>query len=80
MYLLHDRALVDRRRPRIESDGPTPLMGADLGPLVRKVTGGHSWIARWSSWLLGTEIHVSPLSELWLRAHEDDWSKHGVDL
>jgi hypothetical protein len=55
-------------------------MGAEVRPLLRKVTGGHSWIARWSSWLFGTEIQVAPMSGTWLRAHENDWDKHGVDI
>jgi hypothetical protein len=80
MYLLHDRALVGRGRPRLEPEGPTPDMRADIGSLLRKVTSGHPWIARWSSWILGTEIHISPMSDMWLRAHESDWNKHGVDV
>jgi hypothetical protein len=62
------------------SDCPTPLMGVDIGPVLRKVTNGHSSIARWSSWLLGKEILVSPMSGRWLRAHRVDWNKHGVDV
>jgi hypothetical protein len=55
-------------------------MGGDIGPLLRKATSGHSWIAKWSSWLLGTQIQVSPMSGTWLRAHEADWSKHDMDV
>jgi hypothetical protein len=55
-------------------------MGVDIGLLLRKVTSGHSSIARWSSWFLGSEIHVSPLSGTWLRVHETDWNKHGMDV
>jgi hypothetical protein len=57
-----------------------PLMEADIGSWLRQGTSRHSWIARWSSWLLGTEIRVSPMSDTWLRAHENDRSKHGVDV
>jgi hypothetical protein len=80
MYVVHDHALIDHRRRRLEPDCPTPLMGAEVRPWLRKVTGGHSWIARWSSWLFGTEIQVAPMSGTWLRAHENDWDKHGVDV
>jgi hypothetical protein len=80
MHLMRDPALVDHGRPPVESGGRTLLMGADIWPFLRKVTSGHSWIARWSSWLLGTEIHVSAMSDAWLRVHEDDWNKHGVDV
>jgi hypothetical protein len=79
MYVLHDRALVGHARPRLDSC-PTPSMGGDIGPLLRKATSGHSWIAKWSSWLLGTQIQVSPMSGTWLRAHEADWSKHDMDV
>ena len=80
MYVLRDRALVDRDRRRLEWDWPTTLVGVDIGPFLREVTKGHSPIARWMSWLLRGEIHVSPMSGTWLRAHEDDWNKHGVDV
>jgi hypothetical protein len=80
MGLQHDLALVDDGRTRLESDRPTPTLGAELGLLVRKVTSGHSCIAKWSSWLLGTEIQVSRMSGTWLRTHADDWNKHPLDL
>jgi hypothetical protein len=80
MYLLHDSALVDHGRPAFESHHPVPIMGAGNARSLRKTTSGHSWIARWSSWLFCTEIHVSPMSDTWLRAHEDDSTKHGLHI
>jgi hypothetical protein len=72
-------ALLDQGPRHLESDGPTPFAGADLRSLVRKLTGGDSWIARWSSWLLGSRIEVSRMSDTWLHTHADDWDKHGGD-
>jgi hypothetical protein len=80
MYVLHDRALVDHGRRRLESNGPTSFIGVDIGALLQQVTSGRSSIAKWWSWLLGWEIHVSPLSDTWLRAQEADSNKHGVDV
>jgi hypothetical protein len=80
MYLLNHRALVDDGHARLESDGPKPFLGADIQPWLRKVISRRSWIARWSSWLFGTAIHVSPVSGTWLRAFEDDWNKRGADI
>jgi hypothetical protein len=77
MDLRHEFALAP---PRLESDRPTPLLAADFGSLVRKLTGGHSSLARWSSWLLGTQIQVSKMSDTWLRTHADDRDKRGLDL
>lgn len=74
--MLHDRALVDHGRRRLESSGPMPFMGVELGALFRKVTSGHTSIASWWLWVFGREIHVSPMSDTWLRAHEADWNKH----
>ena len=79
MYQLHDRALVEHGRPRLESDSPAASAGAALGALLRKAAS-ESWVARWSAWLLGTAIHVSPMSDTWLRAHDDRSSKRGMDL
>jgi hypothetical protein len=79
MDLLQDRALVDRGLPHLGSDSRTPPMGVDLRSLVRQVTSRHSWIVKWSSWLLDVRIHVSPVSDKWLRTHEADWNKHGMD-
>jgi hypothetical protein len=70
---------LDHQRSPLEADGPTASIGAELRALVRKVSGGDSWSARWSSWLLGTEIQVSRVSDTWLRTHADDWDKHGGD-
>jgi hypothetical protein len=55
-------------------------MGVDIGPLLRKVTSRHPSLVWWSSWLLGRDIYVPPMSDAWLRTHEEDWNKHGVDL
>jgi hypothetical protein len=77
MDLRHDLALGPAR---LESDRPTPAWDADCGSLARKLTSGHSSLARWSSWLLGTEIQVSRISDRWLRTHADDWGKRGLDL
>jgi hypothetical protein len=79
MYVLHDRALADHGRRRLDPNGPTPF-GVEIAALLRKVTSGHSSIASWWLWLIGREIHVSPLSDTWLRAHEADWNKHDVDV
>jgi hypothetical protein len=77
MYALYDRALVEHERREPESDCPTTLiLGVEMGPLLRKMASGHASIVRWSSWLLEMEIHVSPMSGTWLRAHEADWNKH----
>lgn len=76
-----DRALVDHRRRRRESNCPTPLtLGVEIGPLLRKVASGHRSIVRWSSWLVGRDIHVSPMSGAWLRRHEVDCNKHAADV
>jgi hypothetical protein len=80
MYVLHDRALVDHGRRRLDPNGPTPFIRVEIAALLRKVTSGHSSIASWWLWLIGREIHVSPLSDTWLRAHEADWNKHDVDV
>ena len=80
MYLLHDPASLDHGRPRLESECPAPFGGAVIALLLRKVTDGRPWIAKWSAWLLGTAIHVSPISGTWLRAHEHDWNKHRADV
>jgi hypothetical protein len=78
---LHDRAFVDHGRRGLESDRPTTLMlGVEMGPLLRKMASGHVSIVRWSTWLLGREIHVSPMSGTWLRTHEADWVKHAADV
>lgn len=77
MYPLHD-ALVARPRP--DRDGAATAWGSGPGSLLRAVITGHPWIARWSSWLLGTRIHVSPVSNEWLRAHRQSWNKHRVDV
>jgi hypothetical protein len=80
MYVLHDRTLVDHGRHRLESNDPTPFTGVDIGALLREVTSRHSSIASWWLWFLGREIHVSPMSSTWLRAHEADWNKHDMDV
>jgi hypothetical protein len=76
MDLRNDLAL---QPSRLESDCPTLRWGADFGSLVRRLTGRQSSIGRWSSWLLGTEIQVSRMSDTWLRSHADDSDKRGLD-
>ncbi|HEY5619098.1 MAG TPA: hypothetical protein VIK60_14240 [Vicinamibacterales bacterium] len=82
VYTTHDRALIDRRRNRVES-GYWPVLlplGGELRFLVRKVTTGRGSVVRWSSRLLGRGIHVSPMSDTWLRMHEAEHSKHESDV
>jgi hypothetical protein len=76
MPVRQDFALLGDRRPGRESDLPTSA-GDGLGSWVRKTTGGYSWLARWSSWLLETEIGVSRMSDSWMRTHAREWDKRG---
>ena len=82
MYLTHDRALIDPRQHRVESDyWPIPLpLGNEFRLLVRKVATGRGSVVRWSSQLLGRGIHVSPMSGTWLRMHEAEYNKHAADI
>ena len=78
---MHDGALIDYRQSRIKSSyWPTLLpLGDELTLLVRTVAAGRSSMIRWSSRLLRRGIHVSPMSDTWLRMHEADDSKHGAE-
>lgn len=82
MYLTHDRALIDHRQHRVESDyWPIPLpLGNEFRLLVRKVATGRGSVVRWSSRLLGRDIRVSPMSDTWLRVHEAEHDKHGAEV
>lgn len=82
MHVTHDRALVDQRQRRIEF-GHWPMLlplGDELRLLVRKAATGRGSILRWSSRLLGRGIHLSPMSDTWLRSHEADHNKRGADV
>jgi hypothetical protein len=76
MGLRPDLAFIADQRPRHESDRSSRV-GAHLGSLVRAATSAHPWIATWTSWLLGTKVYVSRMSDTWLRTHAGDWDKHG---
>jgi hypothetical protein len=81
-YVAHDRALIDHRRRRVESDyWPIPLpLGDEFRLLVCTVATGRGSIIRWSSRLLGRGIHVSPMSGTWLRIHEAEHDKHAAEV
>jgi hypothetical protein len=76
----HDRALVGGGHGRLAWHCPTLLKRPDIAQWSRTVIIGRSWIVKWTSWFLRTEIHLSPVSDTWLRAHQGDWNKHGVDV
>ena len=81
MHVLHDHALVDHGRRRLESNCPTTLiLGVEMGPLLRRMATGHTSVVRWSIWLLGRDIRVPPMSSTWLRTHEADSVKHAADV
>lgn len=82
MYVTHDRPLTGHSRGRVASQWPPLLPLTDeLGPLVRKVTSDlTSSFVRWSSRVLGTRICVSPMSGEWLRMHDTEQTKHGLDV
>ena len=80
LYVTHDRALVNYRQRGLESRHwpiSNPL-GSELAlALVRTLaTTVRDSIRRWSSQLLGTGTHVSPMSNTWLRMHEAEYDKH----
>jgi hypothetical protein len=52
----------------------------DLRLLVSQVANELSSLVRWSFRLLGARIHVSPMSEAWLRMLDTEQTKHGWDV
>jgi hypothetical protein len=80
-FVAHYRAVADDGPRRHQADSATaPTRGAGSGALSGKDTLARPAIVRWSSWLLGSEIHVPPMSDMWLRTHEVDYNKHALDL
>jgi hypothetical protein len=81
MHVTHNRALTGRSPGRVASDWAALLpLTAELRPLVRKVAFDFSSLVWWSSHVLGTRIHVSPMSGEWLRMHDTEQTKHGLDV
>jgi hypothetical protein len=54
--------------------------GGEIMRPVRIVSAAHATIMRWSSELLGRDIHVSRMSRHWLRTHQSDQGKRGADI
>ena len=80
----HDRSLVHHAQRGLEA-GHWPIshpLGSELAlALVRTLaTTVRDSIRRWSSRLLRTGIHLSPISSTWLRMHEAEHDKHRGDI
>jgi hypothetical protein len=81
MYVTHDRALVDGGRSRGASDWlPSLPFGGEVERLMCTVASGYAPLVRWSSWLVGSGIHVPPMSGAWLRMNEAEHSKHAPEI
>ncbi len=81
MYLTHDRALSGESRSIGAGHWLIQLLPRDHGRLfVRAVTIGRDSVIRWSSRPFGRGIHVSPMSDAWLCAHEAEYRKRGADI
>jgi hypothetical protein len=80
MYVAHAGALIGERLRRHEAESATsPFRGDEHGTRWSDIAGARAVIVRWSSWLLGREIHLSRMSGTWLRTHEVEWNKHALD-
>jgi hypothetical protein len=76
-----DEQLMQQTGNRLASSYWSTLLASDdeFKLLVRKAASCAS-IVRWSFWRLGRGIHVSRMSEGWLRMYEVDYNKHGADM
>jgi len=81
MYVTHDRSLVDGGQSKGASDWPLLFpFGGELGYLRAIVASGYASLVRWSSRLPGRDIHVSSMSDTWLRMHDAEHSKHRAEM
>jgi hypothetical protein len=75
------QALINRERIGVSSEHWPLLLPlrAEIKRFVRTMATHHSAIVRGGR-LFGHGIHVSPVSSAWLRVHETEHAKHGVDF
>jgi hypothetical protein len=79
----HNRTLVDNRHGLKSGYWPISYpLGNEFALAVARTlaTTVRDSIRRWSSQLLGTGIHLPPMSSEWLRMHETEHDKHRAEV